>query len=114
MAKKQKELEITLSKWVHRSVWERELHLYENLMLNGCSGGVAIQTIFLALIPGHTNHSISLTLSSTTQHRKDQKKVDKLTAQIPYHEGRGNKEEVEKIKSQVEAIWTKTREAAWA
>jgi hypothetical protein len=48
------------------------------------------------------------------QHRKDQKKVDKLTAQIPYHEGRGNKEEVEKIKAQVDAIWQKTREAAFA
>jgi hypothetical protein len=47
-------------------------------------------------------------------HRKDQKKVDKLTAQIPYHEGRGNKEEVEKIKAQVDAIWQKTREAAFA
>ena len=46
--------------------------------------------------------------------RKDQKKVDKLEAQIPYHEGRGNKEEVEKIKQQVAAIWTKTREAALA
>ncbi len=48
------------------------------------------------------------------QNRKDQKKVTKLTAQIPYHEGRGNKEEVEKIKAQVEAIWVKTREAAFA
>ena len=47
-------------------------------------------------------------------HRKDQKKVDKLEAQIPYHEGRGNKEEVEKIKEQVAAIWAKTREAAMA
>ena len=51
---------------------------------------------------------------SFKQHRKDQKKVDKLTAQIPYHEGRGNKEEVEKIKAQVDAIWAKTREAAFA
>lgn len=47
-------------------------------------------------------------------HRKDQKKVDKLEAQIPYHEGRGNKEEVEKIRDQVAAIWAKTREAALA
>lgn len=43
-------------------------------------------------------------------HRKDQKKVDKLLAQIPYHEGRGNKDEVEKIKEQVESIWQKTRD----
>jgi len=49
-----------------------------------------------------------------TLSKKDQKKVDKLEAQIPYHEGRGNKEEVEKIKQQVAAIWTKTREAALA
>ncbi|KAL7493135.1 hypothetical protein ACHAWT_006733 [Skeletonema menzelii] len=49
-----------------------------------------------------------------TLSKKDQKKVDKLTAQIPYHEGRGNKEEVEKIKAQVDAIWAKTREAAFA
>ncbi len=43
--------------------------------------------------------------------RKDQKKVDKLQAQIPYHAGRGNKEEVEKINEQIEKIWEKTREA---
>jgi hypothetical protein len=46
--------------------------------------------------------------------RKDAKKVAKLEAQIPYHDGRGNKEEVEKIKEQVAAIWAKTREAAMA
>ncbi|KAL7540555.1 hypothetical protein ACHAXR_010197, partial [Thalassiosira sp. AJA248-18] len=46
--------------------------------------------------------------------RKDQKKVDKLTAQIPYHEGRGNKEEVTKIKDQVDSIWAKAREAQFA
>lgn len=47
-------------------------------------------------------------------HRKDAKKVSKLEAQIPYHEGRGNKEEVAKIKEQIDAIWAKTREAALA
>ena len=46
-------------------------------------------------------------------HRKDKKKVDKLEAMIPYHEGRRNTEEVEKIKQQVEEIWQKTREAAY-
>jgi hypothetical protein len=46
-------------------------------------------------------------------HRKDAKKVSKLQAQIPYHEGRGNKDEVEKIKQQVDAIWKKTKEAAF-
>jgi hypothetical protein len=45
--------------------------------------------------------------------KKDLKKVTKLEAQIPYHEGRGNKEEVEKIKEQVAAIWEKTRAAAY-
>lgn len=46
--------------------------------------------------------------------RKDKKKVDKLQSQIPYHEGRGNKEEVEKIKQQVEDIWERTKAAAFA
>ncbi|KAL7478383.1 hypothetical protein ACHAW6_004152 [Cyclotella cf. meneghiniana] len=49
-----------------------------------------------------------------TLSKKDQKKVDKLEAQIPYHEGRGNLEEVTKIKEQVAAIWDKAREAALA
>jgi hypothetical protein len=40
--------------------------------------------------------------------------VDKLTAMIPYHEGRGNKEEVEKIKQQVDDIVEKAKEAFWA
>jgi hypothetical protein len=47
-------------------------------------------------------------------YRKDQKKVSKLEAQIPYHQGRGNMEEVEKIKQQVAGIWEKAREAAVA
>jgi len=42
---------------------------------------------------------------------QEQKKVTKLESQIPYHEGRGNKDEVEKIRSQVEAIWEKARES---
>eukprot|EP00571_Detonula_confervacea_P014041 CAMPEP_0172311260 /NCGR_PEP_ID=MMETSP1058-20130122/14378_1 /TAXON_ID=83371 /ORGANISM="Detonula confervacea, Strain CCMP 353" /LENGTH=64 /DNA_ID=CAMNT_0013024389 /DNA_START=95 /DNA_END=289 /DNA_ORIENTATION=- len=46
-----------------------------------------------------------------TLSKKEQKKVDKLSAQIPYHEGRGNKEEVTKIKEQVDAIWTKAKAA---
>jgi len=46
--------------------------------------------------------------------RKDNKKVTKLTSQVPYHEGRGEKEEVEKIKQQIETIWQKTRDASWA
>jgi len=46
--------------------------------------------------------------------KKDNKKVTKLTSQVPYHEGRGEKEEVEKIKQQIEAIWQRTREESWA
>eukprot|EP00536_Pseudo-nitzschia_multiseries_P013409 jgi/Psemu1/309950/fgenesh1_kg.572_\ len=46
-----------------------------------------------------------------TLSKKDQKKVTKLESQIPYHEGRGNKEEVQKIKDQIAGIWTKTKEA---
>eukprot|EP00428_Durinskia_dybowskii_P074058 CAMPEP_0170413258 /NCGR_PEP_ID=MMETSP0117_2-20130122/31427_1 /TAXON_ID=400756 /ORGANISM="Durinskia baltica, Strain CSIRO CS-38" /LENGTH=61 /DNA_ID=CAMNT_0010671045 /DNA_START=74 /DNA_END=259 /DNA_ORIENTATION=- len=49
-----------------------------------------------------------------TLSKKDAKKVSKLEAQIPYHEGRGNKEEVEKIKEQIDSIWQKAREAASA
>eukprot|EP00979_Chaetoceros_neogracilis_P003247 scaffold575_cov158-Chaetoceros_neogracile.AAC.2 len=49
-----------------------------------------------------------------TLSKKDQKKVFKLTAMIPYHEGRRNDAEVAKIKEQVESIWQKTKEAAWA
>jgi hypothetical protein len=52
--------------------------------------------------------------SLTIKYRKDAKKVSKLEAQIPYHEGRGNKDEVEKIKEQIASIWEKTREAAMA
>lgn len=40
--------------------------------------------------------------------------MTKLEAQIPYHEGRGNKDEVEKIKEQIASIWEKAREAAMA
>jgi hypothetical protein len=43
--------------------------------------------------------------------RKEQKKVDKLSAQIPYHEGRSEKEEVAKIKGRIDAIWAKAKEA---
>jgi hypothetical protein len=46
-----------------------------------------------------------------TLSKKDQKKVSKLEAQIPYHEGRNNKEEVIKIKQQVADIWETTKQA---
>ena len=72
----------------------------------------SLQSSFPEAIPA-SNPPASL-VSPLNCRRKDQKKVDKLTAQIPYHEGRGNKEEVAKIKEQVEAIWEKTREAAYA
>lgn len=44
-------------------------------------------------------------------YRKDAKKVTKLEAQIPYHQGRGNTDEVDKIKNQIESIWAKARAA---
>lgn len=50
-------------------------------------------------------------IEEATLSKKDQKKVTKLESQIPYHEGRGNKDEVQKIKDQIEKIWQKTREA---
>eukprot|EP00540_Astrosyne_radiata_P012715 CAMPEP_0116839878 /NCGR_PEP_ID=MMETSP0418-20121206/10021_1 /TAXON_ID=1158023 /ORGANISM="Astrosyne radiata, Strain 13vi08-1A" /LENGTH=61 /DNA_ID=CAMNT_0004470057 /DNA_START=217 /DNA_END=402 /DNA_ORIENTATION=- len=46
--------------------------------------------------------------------KKDAKKVAKLEAQIPYYQGRGQNDEVDKIKEQIETIWTKAREAAYA
>mmetsp|Transcript_20052 Transcript_20052/g.30390 ORF Transcript_20052/g.30390 Transcript_20052/m.30390 type:complete len:140 (+) Transcript_20052:75-494(+) len=49
-----------------------------------------------------------------TLSKKEQKKVDKLSAQIPYHQGRGNMEEVTKIKGQIDSIWEKAKEAQFA
>lgn len=60
----------------------------------------------LIMAKGKKQQQMEATLS-----KKDQKKVTKLESQIPYHEGRGNKDEVVKIKEQIEAIWTKTKEA---
>jgi len=57
-----------------------------------------------------TNHHL-LSPPSIANCRKDQKKVDKLTAQIPYHDGRGEKDEVEKIKGRIDSIWAKAKEA---
>uniref|UniRef100_A0A7S4MM42 Uncharacterized protein n=1 Tax=Odontella aurita TaxID=265563 RepID=A0A7S4MM42_9STRA len=46
-----------------------------------------------------------------TPNRKGAKKVAKLEAQIPYHQGRDEKDEVEKIKEKVIAIRKKEMEA---
>eukprot|EP00543_Licmophora_paradoxa_P000609 CAMPEP_0202450070 /NCGR_PEP_ID=MMETSP1360-20130828/8725_1 /ASSEMBLY_ACC=CAM_ASM_000848 /TAXON_ID=515479 /ORGANISM="Licmophora paradoxa, Strain CCMP2313" /LENGTH=65 /DNA_ID=CAMNT_0049068205 /DNA_START=134 /DNA_END=331 /DNA_ORIENTATION=- len=46
--------------------------------------------------------------------KKDAKKVAKLESQIPYHVGRGNTDEVEKIKGQIDKIWQKTRDEWYA
>ena len=46
-------------------------------------------------------------------YRKDAKKVAKLESQIPYHEGRGNKDEAEKIRQQIKAIWDKAAAAMY-
>jgi len=50
-------------------------------------------------------------IEDATLSKKDQKKVTKLESQIPYHEGRGNKDEVQKVKDQIGKIWQKTKEA---
>jgi enamine deaminase RidA (YjgF/YER057c/UK114 family) len=42
-------------------------------------------------------------------HRKDAKKLHKLEAQIPYFEGRGNVEEVTKIKHQIEEVMSHSK-----
>jgi hypothetical protein len=69
------------------------------MRVEGCSRFLSTQSLLFLL---------------SCRHRKDQKKVSKLEAQIPYHQGRGNMEEVEKIKQQVAGIWEKAREAALA
>jgi len=38
--------------------------------------------------------------------------VAKLEAQIPYHEGRGEADKVDKLKDQIKSIWDKAKEAA--
>lgn len=60
------------------------------------------------------DHSFMYSFHRFVTNRKDLKKVTKLEAQIPYHEGRGNKEEAEKIRQQVAAIWDKAKEEAYA
>ena len=60
----------------------------------------------------HWHVVTQLLLLSCLCFRKDAKKVQKLEAQIPYHEGRGNKDEAAKLREQVEDIWTKARQAA--
>jgi hypothetical protein len=57
-------------------------------------------------------HGTYLSTFATQNYRKDLKKVTKLEAQIPYHEGRGNKDEVVKIKEQIADIWEKAKAAA--
>ena len=64
--------------------------------------------------PNDTLTSFANLISLGTTDRKEQKKVDKLSAQIPYHEGRGGTEEVTKIKGRIEAIWAKAKEAQYA
>eukprot|EP00588_Corethron_pennatum_P016150 CAMPEP_0194304216 /NCGR_PEP_ID=MMETSP0171-20130528/2001_1 /TAXON_ID=218684 /ORGANISM="Corethron pennatum, Strain L29A3" /LENGTH=62 /DNA_ID=CAMNT_0039055417 /DNA_START=96 /DNA_END=284 /DNA_ORIENTATION=- len=49
-----------------------------------------------------------------TLNKKEQKKVSKLEAQIPFHEGRGHKDEAEKIRQQIKTIWEKATEASYA
>jgi hypothetical protein len=51
-------------------------------------------------------------LHPLNHYRKDQKKISKLEAQIPYYQGRNQPEEVEKVKEQIADIWAKARQAA--
>jgi|EP00590_Aulacoseira_subarctica_P002234 hypothetical protein len=46
--------------------------------------------------------------------KKDQKKVSKLEAQIPYYLGRNQPEEVDKVKEQIADIWAKAKQAAFS
>jgi hypothetical protein len=62
----------------------------------------------------HRRRTSLTNLCRSFAHRKDLKKVTKLEAQIPYHEGRGNKDEVVKIQEQIQNIWQKAREEAQA
>mmetsp|Transcript_25464 Transcript_25464/g.75005 ORF Transcript_25464/g.75005 Transcript_25464/m.75005 type:complete len:94 (+) Transcript_25464:769-1050(+) len=55
--------------------------------------------------------SLNPILIYVTSNRKGAKKVAKLEAQIPYHQGRDEKDEVEKIKEKVIAIRKKEMEA---
>ena len=66
------------------------------------------------LTKGTLSHPFSFSSTHSNNNRKDAKKVTKLESQIPYHAGRGNNDEVEKIKGQIEAIWQKTRDAFYA
>ena len=67
-----------------------------------------IMTILtLSLSPSRYNYTMT---PLRPINRKDQKKVDKLTAQIPYHEGRSEKDEVAKIKERIDTIWAKAKE----
>ena len=61
----------------------------------------------------YTNQYSCLPCLIASPCRKEQKKVTKLEAQIPYHEGRGNKEEAEKIRQQIKSIWDKAIEASY-
>eukprot|EP00978_Attheya_sp_CCMP212_P029380 scaffold104189_cov53-Attheya_sp.AAC.2 len=60
------------------------------------------------------NKNKQLKVEDIELNKKDAKKVAKLQAQIPYHHGRGNKDEVAKIEQQIADIWERTREAAFA
>jgi hypothetical protein len=91
--------EVTLNKYVAKDRSDSE----SGVLVVGSS--VSSASFFPSSLP-------SLSVVLFAHNRKDQKKVTKLEAQIPYHEGRGNKDEIEKIKEQIASIWEKAREAA--
>jgi hypothetical protein len=47
--------------------------------------------------------------SHTCIYNTDLKKVTKLEAMIPYHEGRNAKDEAQKVRDQIGSIWDKAR-----
>jgi len=51
----------------------------------------------------------SITHDQIPLSKTDEKEVARLESKIPYLESRGNKEGLESIKNQIDAIWAKTR-----
>ena len=100
--------------WKEREPWkERAANIDISEALSICSEQFHRST-HICPFPLTLKLTHPYTASLLAVNRKDQKKVTKLEAQIPYHEGRGEKEEAEKIRQKIDAIWAKAKEAAFA
>lgn len=100
--------EVTLNKYV------RQRNSCGVIGFHACKKYVFSLVMMATCLPWSGLFQLSLFLTYrlfSTSNRKELKKVTKLEAQIPYHEGRGNKEEVEKIKEQIAAVWERAKEA---